>query len=46
VDAVRIARRVYLIGEGRVQREGSGEWFQTNLEDVIREMIQGRATAV
>ena len=40
-DAVRIAERVYLIGEGRVQREGSGAWFQTHLEDVIREMLQG-----
>jgi branched-chain amino acid transport system ATP-binding protein len=41
LDAVRIAQRVYLIGEGRVQREGSGAWFQANLEDVIREMLQG-----
>ena len=40
-DAVRIAERVYLIGEGRVQREGSGAWFQTHIEDVIREMLQG-----
>ena len=40
-DAVRIAERVYLIGEGRVQREGSGAWFAAHLEDVIREMLQG-----
>jgi ABC-type branched-subunit amino acid transport system ATPase component len=40
-DAVRIAERVYLLGEGRVQREDSGAWFQANLEDVIREMLQG-----
>ena len=42
-DAVRIAQRVYLIGEGRVQREGTGEWFHTHIEDVIREMLQGRS---
>ena len=40
-DAVRIAERVYLIGEGRVQREGSGAWFAAHLEEVIREMLQG-----
>jgi branched-chain amino acid transport system ATP-binding protein len=40
-DAVRIAERVYLLGEGRVQREDSGAWFQANLEDVIRQMLQG-----
>jgi ABC-type branched-subunit amino acid transport system ATPase component len=44
VDAVRIAERVYLIGEGRIQRENSGRWFQENLEQVIREMIQGHST--
>ena len=42
-DSVRIAERVYLLGEGRVQREGTGAWFQSHLEDVIREMLQGRA---
>jgi ABC-type branched-subunit amino acid transport system ATPase component len=42
-DAVRIAQRVYLIGEGRVQREGTGAWFLDNIEAVIREMLQGRA---
>jgi ABC-type branched-subunit amino acid transport system ATPase component len=42
-DAVRIAQQVYLIGEGRVQREGTGAWFHTHIEDVIREMLQGRA---
>jgi ABC-type branched-subunit amino acid transport system ATPase component len=40
-DAVRIAERVYLIAEGRVLREGSGVWFHTHIEDVIREMLQG-----
>jgi branched-chain amino acid transport system ATP-binding protein len=43
VDAVRIAERVYLIGEGRVQRENSGAWFQEHIEDVIRDMLQGWA---
>jgi ABC-type branched-subunit amino acid transport system ATPase component len=42
-DAVRVAQQVYLIGEGRVQREGTGAWFQAHIEDVIREMLQGRA---
>jgi ABC-type branched-subunit amino acid transport system ATPase component len=42
VDAVRIASWVYLIGEGRVQREDSGNWFETNIEQVIREMLAGR----
>jgi branched-chain amino acid transport system ATP-binding protein len=42
-DAVRVAERVYLIGEGRVQREGTGVWFHDHLEDVIREMLQGGA---
>ena len=42
---MRIAERVYLIGEGRVQREGSGAWFQDNLEQVIREMLQGGVVA-
>jgi ABC-type branched-subunit amino acid transport system ATPase component len=41
-DAVRVAQQVYLIGEGRVQREGTGAWFQAHIEDVIREMLQGR----
>lgn len=41
VDAVRIAERVYLVGEGRVQREGEGAWFQAHLDDVVREMLQG-----
>ncbi len=40
-DAIRIAERVYLIGEGRVQRTESGVWFQDHLEEVIREMLQG-----
>ena len=40
-DAVAIAENVYLLGEGRVQREGSAAWFQTHIEDVIREMLQG-----
>ena len=42
-DAVRIAARVYLLGEGRVQREGSGAWFHSHVEEVIREMLQGGA---
>jgi ABC-type branched-subunit amino acid transport system ATPase component len=42
-DAVRIAERVYLLGEGRVQREGPGEWFQQHLDEVIREMLLPRA---
>jgi ABC-type branched-subunit amino acid transport system ATPase component len=42
-DAVRVAERVYLIGEGRVQREGTGTWFHEHLEEVIREMLQGGA---
>ena len=42
VDAVKIAERVYLIGEGRVQRENTGAWFEDNIEQVIREMLQGR----
>jgi ABC-type branched-subunit amino acid transport system ATPase component len=41
-DAVRIAERVYLIAEGRVLREGSGVWFHSHVEDVIREMLQGQ----
>jgi ABC-type branched-subunit amino acid transport system ATPase component len=40
-DAVRLAERVYLIGEGRVQREGSGAWFGEHLDQVIREMLRG-----
>jgi ABC-type branched-subunit amino acid transport system ATPase component len=43
-DAVRIAERVYLLGEGKVQREGSGEWFQQHLDEVIREMLMPRST--
>jgi ABC-type branched-subunit amino acid transport system ATPase component len=38
-DAVRVAERVYLLGEGRVQREGPGDWFQEHLDEVIREML-------
>jgi ABC-type branched-subunit amino acid transport system ATPase component len=40
-DAVRIADRVYLLGEGRVQREGPGAWFAEHLDEVIREMLRG-----
>src|SRR5919202_2633549 len=40
-DAVRLAERVYLVGEGRVQREGSGAWFAEHLDQVIREMLRG-----
>jgi branched-chain amino acid transport system ATP-binding protein len=45
-DAVRIAQQVYLLGEGQVQRQGTGEWFSTHIEEVIREMLQGRAESV
>jgi ABC-type branched-subunit amino acid transport system ATPase component len=40
-DAVRLAERVYLVGEGRIQREGSGAWFAEHLDQVIREMLRG-----
>ena len=40
-DAVAIADRVYLIGEGRVQREGTGKWFGDNIDSVVREMLRG-----
>ena len=40
-DAVRVARTVYLVGEGRVQREGSGAWFAAHLDQVIQEMLRG-----
>ena len=40
-DAVRLAERVYLVGEGRLQREGSGAWFGEHLDQVIREMLRG-----
>lgn len=40
-DAVAIADRVYLIGEGRVQREGTGKWFSENIDSVVREMLLG-----
>lgn len=42
-DAVAIADRVYLLGEGRVQREASGAWFAQNVDQVIREMLRGPA---
>jgi ABC-type branched-subunit amino acid transport system ATPase component len=41
VDAVRLAQRVYLLGEGKVQREGSGEWFRDHLDKVVAEMLRG-----
>jgi ABC-type branched-subunit amino acid transport system ATPase component len=41
VDAVRLAQRVYLLGEGKVQREGSGEWFRDHLDEVVAEMLRG-----
>src|SRR5919202_4827376 len=40
-DAVRVARTVYLVGEGRIQREGSGAWFAGHLDQVIQEMLRG-----
>ena len=42
VDAVRLAQRVYVLGEGRVQREGSGAWFTEHLDQVVAEMLRGR----
>ncbi|MDQ3810186.1 MAG: ABC transporter ATP-binding protein [Chloroflexota bacterium] len=44
-DAVRLAERVYLVGEGTVQREGSGAWFSDHLDQVIREMLRGTPDA-
>ncbi len=41
VEAIAISAKVYLLGEGRIQREGEGKWFSANIEDVIREMLQG-----
>ncbi|MDB5875482.1 MAG: transporter ATP-binding protein [Ramlibacter sp.] len=40
-DAVAISDRVYLIGEGRVQREGTGKWFSENIDSVVKEMLLG-----
>jgi ABC-type branched-subunit amino acid transport system ATPase component len=40
-DAVALAQRVYLVGDGAIQREGSGAWFSQHLEQVIREMLRG-----
>ena len=40
-DAVQLAERVYLVGEGTVQREGSGAWFAEHLDEVIRDMLRG-----
>ena len=40
-DAVRVARTVYLVGEGRILREGSGAWFAGHLDQVIQEMLRG-----
>ena len=44
-EAVRISERVYMVGEGHVQREDTGAWFASHIEDVIREMLQGRSEA-
>ena len=41
VEAVRLAGLVYLIGDGRVVRSGTGDWFQANLETVIAQMLHG-----
>jgi branched-chain amino acid transport system ATP-binding protein len=41
VEAVRLAGLVYLIGDGRVVRSGTGAWFESNLETVIAEMLHG-----
>ena len=43
VDAVRLAAHVYLLGQGRVQREGSGAWFAAHLDQVVGEMLRGPA---
>lgn len=40
-DAVAISDRVYLVGEGEVQRSDTGQWFAQNINQVIREMLQG-----
>lgn len=45
VDAVRVAQRVYLFGDGQVQREGSGSWFAAHLDQVVQEMLGGAAEA-
>ncbi len=41
IDAVRVAERVYLFSQGRVQREGAGSWFAAHLEQVVQEMLLG-----
>jgi len=45
VESVKIASRCYLIAEGRVVRSESGRWFLQNLQQVIREMLQGKSEA-
>ncbi len=40
-EAVRIADYVYLIGMGRVQREGPRPVFEANLREIIRESLVG-----
>jgi ABC-type branched-subunit amino acid transport system ATPase component len=40
-DAVALAQRVYLVGDGTIQREGSGAWFSQQLDQLIREMPRG-----
>jgi ABC-type branched-subunit amino acid transport system ATPase component len=45
VDAVRVAERVYLLGEGQVLRNGSGAWFAAHLDEVAQEMLRGPSAA-
>lgn len=40
-DAVAISDYVYMIGDGKVQRDATGRWFADNISDVIKEMLQG-----
>ena len=40
-DAVRLAKHVYMLGEGKVQRQGSGPWFVDHLDEVVADMLRG-----
>ncbi|MFA5487924.1 MAG: ABC transporter ATP-binding protein [Candidimonas sp.] len=43
-DAVAISDYVYLIGDGTVQRHGTGKWFSENIPTVIAEMLRGSSS--
>jgi ABC-type branched-subunit amino acid transport system ATPase component len=43
-DAVAVADRVYLLGEGRVVRSGEAACFRSHLDEVVAEMLRGPAT--